>query len=434
MAQLRYDTTGRLLFTEEMKKEYTILMPQMLPIHFGMLREMLELEGYHVDQLNNGGRPVVDEGLKYVHNDTCYPALLVIGQMIDAIRHSGYDSHKIALFISQTGGGCRASNYIHLLRKALMKAGMSYIPVISFSFGMEKNPGFKLTISLVRRLIYAVMYGDLIMNVANQVRPYEENFGETDATIEYWKQKLVDTFHAGRGMSRRQMRIVFDEICRDFKAIPVSSEEKIKVGVVGEIYVKYSALGNNGLEKFLLSEGAEPVVPGLTDFLIFKIFNREVDIDIYGGSAAKRLVCRIFKRYMEQCQQDMIDALHRSNRFRAPGTFADLHRLIQGYLGDGNKMGEGWLLTAEMLELIHAGTPNIVCAQPFGCLPNHVVGKGMIRRLKDDYPASNIVAVDYDPGATKINQENRIKLMLANARHIPQKAEKGLPASALQAV
>ena len=417
MAELVYDKTGRLLFTKEMKKEYTILMPQMLPIHFGMFQKMLQLEGYNVVQLNNEGQAVVDEGLKYVHNDTCYPALLVIGQFLDAIKHGGYDPHKVALFITQTGGGCRASNYIHLLRKALEKAGMGYIPVISISFGLEKNPGFHLTIPLLRRLIYAMMYGDLIMNVANQVRPYEVNAGETDALVETWKNRLIDRFQQGKGMSRKQMQAGFKEICDAFKAVPVENfGSKVRVGVVGEIYVKFSSLGNNQLEKFLLSEGAEPVVPGLTDFLIFKIFNREVDVNIYGGKWIKKKVCQIFKGYVEQCQRDMIDALNNSHYFKAPGTFEDLHRLVHGYLGEGCKMGEGWLLTAEMLELIHSDTPNIVCAQPFGCLPNHIVGKGMVRRLKDDYPDSNIVAIDYDPSATKINQENRIKLMLANGK------------------
>ena len=417
MAELVYDKTGRLLFTKEMKKEYTILMPQMLPIHFGMFQKMLQLEGYNVVQLNNEGQAVVDEGLKYVHNDTCYPALLVIGQFLDAIKHGGYDPHKVALFITQTGGGCRASNYIHLLRKALEKAGMGYIPVISISFGLEKNPGFHLTIPLLRRLIYAMMYGDLIMNVANQVRPYEINAGETDALVETWKNRLIDRFQQGKGMSRKQMQAGFKEICDAFKAVPVENfGSKVRVGVVGEIYVKFSSLGNNQLEKFLLSEGAEPVVPGLTDFLIFKIFNREVDVNIYGGKWIKKKGCQIFKGYVEQCQRDMIDALNNSHYFKAPGTFEDLHRLVHGYLGEGCKMGEGWLLTAEMLELIHSGTPNIVCAQPFGCLPNHIVGKGMVRRLKDDYPDSNIVAIDYDPSATKINQENRIKLMLANGK------------------
>ena len=417
MAKLVYDESGRLLFTKEMKEEYTLLMPQMLPVHFGMLKKLLECEGYKVDMLTTNHRGIVDEGLKYVHNDTCYPALLVIGQLIDAVKHGGYDPHKVGLLITQTGGGCRASNYIHLLRKALEKADMAYIPVVSVNLsGLEHNPGFHLTLPFIRKAVYAMMYGDIIVNVANQVRPYEVNEGAADEMIDHWSQKLVDGFQAGKGMSRAQMRQNFDAICADFAAIPVQGEPKIRVGVVGEIYVKFTPLGNNNLEKFLLSEGVEPVVPGLTDFIIFKIFNRVSDVDLYGGKWIKKAACKAFMSYIEGCQKDMIEALERSGRFRAPGTFRQLHSLVKGYLGDGNKMGEGWLLTAEMLELIHSGTNNIVCTQPFGCLPNHIVGKGMIRKLKDDYPYSNIVAIDYDPGATKINQENRIKLMLANAK------------------
>lgn len=431
MAELIYDDTGRLLFTKEMKEEYTILIPQMLPIHFGMFRKMLELEGYRVAQLNNGGRAVVDEGLKYVHNDTCYPALLVIGQFLDAIKHGGYDPHKVALMITQTGGGCRASNYIHLLRKALKKAGLDFIPVISLSVGMEKNPGFTLTVSLIRKLVYAMMYGDLIMNVSNQVRPYENHPGDTDNMVEHWTTELIHRFTNGKGMSRKQMKTIFREILADFDAIPYTPSEKIRVGVVGEIYVKFSALGNNNLERFLLSEGAEPVVPGLTDFMIFKIYNRVVDVDIYGGSGVKKAVCNVAMHYIEHCQHDMIDAFHDFDRFQAPGDFATLQRLIKGYLGDGCKMGEGWLLTAEMLELIHSGTNNIVCTQPFGCLPNHIVGKGMIRAIKDNYPNSNIVAIDYDPSATEINQENRIKLMLANAKGLAAKAREAAAAAAV---
>ncbi len=431
MAELIYDKTGRLLFTEEMKKDYTLLVPQMLPIHFSMMVELLRKEGFHAVMLNTHHRGIVDEGLKYVHNDTCYPALLVIGQLIDAVKNGGYDPHKVALVITQTGGGCRASNYIHLLRKALEKADMAYIPVISVNLsGLEKNPGFKLSLNFLRKAVFAMMYGDIIMNVANQVRPYEVTPGDTDKAVDDSIRWLIAEMDAGKGLSYKSMCQNFRRICDQFKAIPVAGESKVRVGVVGEIYVKFSPLGNNNLEAFLLSEGAEPVVPGLTDFIIFKIHNRIADIDLYGGKWIKKKVCILFKRYVERCQNAMIQALKETGRFRAPGTFEDLHRLIQGYLGDGNKMGEGWLLTAEMLELINAGVPNIVCTQPFGCLPNHIVGKGMIRRLKDDYPYSNIVAIDYDPSATQINQENRIKLMLANAKALAkQEAEKELAAS-----
>ena len=425
MAELVYDKTGRLLFTKEMAKEYTILAPQMLPDHFAMLESILLEEGYKVKMLTTTGHTILEDGQKYVHNDACYPAVLVIGQLLDAIHRGDYDPHKVALFITQTGGGCRASNYIHLLRKALERAGLDYVPVISINLsGMEKNPGFSLTLPILRKAVFAVIYGDLMMNVGWQVRPYEVNKGDTDKCLDACREYLLAEMRKGRGMNFKSMVKNFDYIIEEFKKVPVQGEQKTRVGVVGEIYVKYAPLGNNDLANFLLSEGAEPVIPGLMDFIIFKVFNRDVDVDLYGGLWAKKKLCRFLEKYLMKYQHAMIDALKRSNRFRAPGDFNDLHSMIQGYLGDGNKMGEGWLLTAEMLELIHTGVPNIVCTQPFGCLPNHIVGKGMIRRLKEDYPESNIVAIDYDPGATKINQENRIKLMLANAQKRKQMEEK----------
>ncbi len=416
MAELVYDKTGRLLFTKEMKKEYTLLIPQMLPDHFAMLVSIFRSEGYQVEMLENTGRSVIDAGQKYVHNDACYPAILVIGQLINAVQSGKYDPHKVALVITQTGGGCRASNYIHLLRKALEKAGLSFVPVISVNLsGLESNPGFKLSLGLLRKAVFAIIYGDLILNVANQVRPYELTKGDTDAAVQHCMDFLLHDMDQGKGMTYKSMRGYFDRITSTFKAVPISGERKVRVGIVGEIYVKYAPLGNNNLADFLLAEGAEPVIPGLMDFIIFKVNNREVDVNIYGGKWIKERLCHWLQNYLMKYQHAMIDALKRSG-FRAPGDFNDLHSYIKGYLGDGNKMGEGWLLTAEMLELIHTGVPNIVCTQPFGCLPNHIVGKGMIRKIKDDYPWSNVVAIDYDPGATKINQENRIKLMLANAR------------------
>jgi predicted nucleotide-binding protein (sugar kinase/HSP70/actin superfamily) len=420
MAKLIYDKAGRLLFTGEMKREYTLLMPQMLPVTFTMMKKVFELYGYTIDMLTTSHRAIVDTGLKYVHNDTCYPALLVIGQLLEAINSGKYDKHKIGLLISQTGGGCRASNYIHLLRKALNKAGMSYIPVVSVNLsGLEHNPGFGLSLPVIRRLAAGMIYGDIIVWLANQCKPYESVPGTTDSLIAHWTDRLVALFGHGRGLGKKEMRRLMDEIAADFAKIEIAGERnKPRVGVVGEIYVKYAPLGNNGLEQFLLDEGCEPVVPGLTDFMIFKINNRVVDVDLYHGSRLKKLIAGIFQRYIEGLQRGMIEAVKTQPSFRPMGSFADLQRLIRGYLGYGNKMGEGWLLTSEMLELIHTGTKNIVCTQPFGCLPNHVVGKGMIRRLKDDYPDSNIVAIDYDPGATKINQENRIKLMIANAKYV----------------
>jgi predicted nucleotide-binding protein (sugar kinase/HSP70/actin superfamily) len=417
MAKLLYNKNGRLLFTKEMKREYTLLMPQMLPVTFTMMKKVFELYGYTIDMLTTSHRGIVETGLKYVHNDTCYPALLVIGQLLEAINSGKYDIHKIGLLISQTGGGCRASNYIHLLRKSLEKAGLQHIPVVSVNLsGLEHNPGFGLPLPVIRRLAAAMIYGDLIVWLSNQCKPYETERGSTERRIAYWTDHVVSMFGQGKGLRKKEMRRRMEEIAADFAKIElIGKRDKPRVGIVGEIYIKYAPLGNNGLEEFLLSEGCEPVVPGLTDFMIFKINNRAVDVDLYHGKKLKKIVAGIFQRYIEGLQRGMIEAVKTQPTFRPMGAFSDLQRLIKGYLGYGNKMGEGWLLTAEMLELIHTGTKNIVCTQPFGCLPNHVVGKGMIRRLKDDHSDSNIVAIDYDPGATKINQENRIKLMIANA-------------------
>jgi predicted nucleotide-binding protein (sugar kinase/HSP70/actin superfamily) len=416
MAELVYGKDGRLLFTKEMKKEYTILSPQMLPIHFELIKHSLRLEGYKLEMLDTNHRGIVDEGLKYVHNDTCYPALLVIGQLLDAIKSGKYDPDKTALIITQTGGGCRASNYIHLLRKALKRSGYPNIPVVSLNLsGMEKNPGFSLTLKLLKKLILSVLYGDLLMLLANQCRPYENTRGSTDALVRKWQGILKEGLEKKSQISFAKVKHNFEAITSDFAALPVTMTDKIKVGVVGEIYIKYASLGNNNLEDFLLSEGVETVVPGVLDFLIFKTDNRAVDVDLYGGNPFKKLVVNLLKGFFKMYQNGMIETVKKYPRFRAPAPFEEIKKLIKGYLGQGNKMGEGWLLTAEMLELTHSGVRNIICTQPFGCLPNHVSGKGMIGLIKKNHPEANIVAVDYDPGATRINQENRIKLMLANA-------------------
>jgi predicted nucleotide-binding protein (sugar kinase/HSP70/actin superfamily) len=406
----------RVVFTKEMKKTHTILFPQMLPIHFSLFQKCFEQEGYHVELLTETAPRIARTGLSYVHNDICYPAILVIGQMIDALRSGRYDLDRTALMITQTGGGCRASNYIHLLRKGLKRAGFGRIPVVSLNLaGLEKNPGFKLSLSLARRLVYAIVYGDLMMCVANQVRPYERERGAADELISIWADRLQESFHTPRGFRRRAIRENMDGIVRSFARIPVEGEQKIRVGVVGEIYIKYAPLGNNNLEEFLLREQTEPVVPGLLDFLIFKCDNRVEDARLYGSRRLTGLGAAALKGFVCGWQNRMIESIKRS-RFRAPKPFAATKALVKDYLGYGNKMGEGWLLTGEMLELIDSGAPNIICAQPFGCLPNHIAGKGMIRAIRSRNPKANIVAIDYDAGATKVNQENRIKLMLASAR------------------
>jgi predicted nucleotide-binding protein (sugar kinase/HSP70/actin superfamily) len=388
----------------------------MLPIHGEIIANCMRLHGYRCEILRNDGAAVKESGLRYVHNDTCYPALLVIGQFLDALKNGDYRREDVALLITQTGGGCRASNYIHLLRKALVKAGYADIPVVSLNLsGMEPNPGFKLSLPLLLQFIYAILYGDILLLLSNQCRPYERTAGDTDALLHTWYERLAELFKDAKNLTFKRMTANFGKIVADFATISRVSERKTRVGEVGEIYVKYSPLGNNSLEDFLQREGAEAVVPGLADFLIFKIDNRDADVDLYGGLWIKQRLARIMKNYFIKCQDALIAAVKGSG-FRPPARFEEIKKLAAKYLGEGNKMGEGWLLTGEMLELIHDGTPNIVCTQPFGCLPNHIVGKGMMRAIKNDHPEANIVAIDYDPGATKINQENRIKLMMANSK------------------
>ena len=409
---------ARVEFTREMKKDYTIITPNMAPIHFELIKNVLVSYGYKVDLLRTTGREIVDEGLKYVHNDTCYPALLSIGQLMHALHSGKYDLHKVALIMTQTGGGCRASNYIHLLRKALKKDGLDYIPVISLNLsGLESNSGFKLTLPMLRRAIAALTYGDLLMLLKNQVKPYEVTPGQADGLVAAWTGKLTKLFEQGKAFSQREVREQFDLIAQDFAAVPIEKVKKPKVGVVGEIYVKYSPLANNGLEDFLFSQGCETMVPGILAFMIFKVDNRLEDIALYGGNPAKKQFCTLLKWYFTKFESDLIEAVQKYPQFTPPASYSHLKQLAGQVIGYGCKMGEGWLLTAEMMELIESGYENVVCTQPFGCLPNHIVGKGMIRKVKGVYPQANIVPIDYDPSATKVNQENRIKLMLAVAQH-----------------
>lgn len=417
MAELKFSSDGRLLFTKEMKKEYTILCPMMAPIHFKLIVNVMNNCGYHIELLTNDGPNVVQEGLKYVHNDTCYPALLVIGQFIDALHSGKYDLDRTALIITQTGGGCRASNYIHLLRKALKKAGLERIPVVSLNMsGLESNPGFKLTLPMLRKFIAGLVYGDALMLLDNQTKAYEVNAGESTRMVEKWIDSLTDQFNQGQGLSLKHLRQNLDKIVKEFAAIKTNRVPKIKVGVVGEIYVKYSALGNNHLEDFLLEQGCEINVPGILNFALFKVDNRLEDIKLYGGNSAKFMIVKALMDYLLKMQNILIHAVETEPKFLAPVTYAHTKGLVKDVIGYGNKMGEGWLLTAEMLELTEQGYENIVCTQPFGCLPNHICGKGMIHRIKAVDERANIVPIDYDPSATRVNQENRIKLMLAVAK------------------
>ncbi len=416
MAKLEYDKTGRLLFTKEMKKEFTILLPMMAPIHFSMIRNVFTHYGYKTVLLDTTGPEIAQVGLKYVHNDTCYPALLVIGQFIHALQSGKYDVNKTALMITQTGGGCRASNYIHLLRKALKKAGFENVPVISLNLsGLEKNSGFSITLPMIRRMAAGLLYGDVLMSLRNQLQPYEINKGSSQRLVDKWVEKLSEQFAQGKGFSAKAIEENLDNVVRSFTEIRIKKTPKVKVGVVGEIYVKYAALGNNNLEQFLAQQDCEVNLPGIMGFILFKVDNRLEDIRLYGGNKLKYNVINALMIYLTKLEKAMIQSISKYG-FMPPASYAHIKTLVKNVIGYGSKMGEGWLLTAEMLELTEAGYGNIVCTQPFGCLPNHINGKGMMRRIKEVDSRANIVAIDYDPGAPRVNQENRIKLMLAVAK------------------
>ncbi len=417
MAKIKRAKNGRIIFTKEMKKDYTILVPDMLPIHFEIMKYVFLNEGYHMELLRTAKEDIKQLGLRYVHNDTCYPALLVIGQFLDALESGRYDVNRTALLIMQSGGGCRASNYIHLLRKALEKAGYGQVPVISFNLsGMEWNSGFTLTFPVIRRCIAGVIYGDLLMLLSNQVKAYEIHKGDASRLIEKWVKKLTDQFQQARGFTLKHMTENFEKIITSFAKVPMNKVPKVKVGIVGEIYVKYASFANNHLEQFLAEQDCEVMVPGLLGFLMFKVDARIQDVKLYGGSRIKLAIATWLLEYFKKVEKAFMDCVDKFPMFTQLCSYEETKPLVDGLIGVGNRMGEGWFLPGEMIELVKQGYSNIVCTQPFGCLPTHVCGKGMIHKIKEMYPLANIVPIDYDPGATKVNQENRIKLMLSVAR------------------
>lgn len=402
----------RTIFTEDMKKDYTILVPDMLPMHFKLIIKIYEKYGYHMELLENDSQNVINQGLQNTHNDACYPALLVIGQFMDALDSGKYDVNKTALIMSQTGGGCRASNYIHLIRKAVASK-YPQVPVISLNFsGLEKNPAFPMTPAIALRLIYAVLYGDMLMLLYNQCKPYEITKGMTDELVARWQHRLVKLMDTNDYLMPKP---IYKAMLNDFAAIPRKKEKKPVVGIVGEIYVKYSPLANNHLNEFLLSEGCEPNVPGLLDFVLYCASDSVNDAQLYDKKDKSSWLYKIGYNVLYKYQKQQIKVIKEHGVFKPPHDFEHLRKCADKYIHQGVKMGEGWLITAEMAALAETGAKNIICTQPFGCLPNHIVAKGMSRVIKQAYPDANIVAIDYDPGATRVNQENRIKLMLANA-------------------
>ncbi len=398
---------------KSMKKTHKILIPDMLPYHFALFEAALRQEGYEIETLHNTSRTVIDEGLKHVHNDTCYPCLCVVGQYIDALKSGKYDLDKTALLITQTGGGCRASNYLSLARKAI-HSEFPTVPLISLNFsGLEKDSSLPLSIRLILKLAYCVLYGDVIMWCFNQVKPYEKNSGDADKARNNAVKVVSELFAKGKYKDFKQ---VTTNIISDFASIPRSLEKKIKVGIVGEIYVKYSSLGNNNLEKMLLKEGCEPVVPTLLDFVLYTILGKVNDARMYGTHKLMGKIYKFVYDKLHKMQLEIREIFLQTSNFEPPHDMEHLRKCADTVINQGVKMGEGWLIPAEMAAFYESGVPNIVCAQPFGCLPNHIVGKGTIRTLKKLHPDINIVAIDYDPSASSVNQENRIKLMLAAAR------------------
>ena len=398
-----------------MKKNYTLLCPNMSPIHFEIIEPAFRASGYDFVVLPDKKKESLDMGLKYVNNDACYPSLIVVGQLMNALLSGKYDISRTALLISQTGGGCRATNYIAFIRRALEKAGHPEVPVISINLsGLEKNPGFKIDLPLAVRAIFGAVFGDIFMRVLYATRPYEAIPGSANALHEKWKRRCIEFCSKGFP-SPFKFKQMCEDIIREFDELPRKDVKKPKVGIVGEILVKFSPVANNELVELLEAEGAEAVMPDLLDFLLYSFKNGEYKVDKFGKKKSTRTIGRIGIWFIETLRKPARKALEKSKHFIPQGDIDHMAHMADKFVSQGNQTGEGWFLTGEMLELIESGTPNIVCTQPFGCLPNHIVGKGVIKALRGAYPKANIVAIDYDPGASEVNQLNRIKLMLSTA-------------------
>lgn len=401
------------VFTAEMRKDYTILAPQMSPIHFDLIETAARAAGYNIDVLPSIDAKAVDEGLKYVNNDACYPSIIVVGQMIEALKSGKYDVNKTAVIMSQTGGGCRATNYIGFLKMALKHAGFEQVPIISLNVaGLETQPGFKITLKLVNKALMALVYGDLFMRVLYRTRPYEKVEGSANELYKKWNERVKSNLING---SKREFNKNIREIVKEFDNLPLLNIKKPRVGVVGEILVKFHPTANNDIVGILEKEGAEAVVPDLLDFFFYSAYDAKFKYEYLAGSKISKNINEAAMYYMESYRRVMKKELENSTRFHKPKHIKELANMASPILSLGNQTGEGWFLTAEMIELIESGAKNIACLQPFACLPNHVTGKGMIKTLKERYPDSNIVAIDYDPGASNVNQLNRIKLMLSVA-------------------
>ena len=424
---IRSTAIKKVPFTVEMRKNYTILCPQMSPIHFDLLEPAVRACGYNLVILPNDNRRAVDFGLKYVNNDACYPSLFVVGQIMEALDSGKYDLDRTAVLMTQTGGGCRASNYVGFIRRALTKAGMGQIPVVSVNMsGLEENPGFKLDLKLITRAAYAVVFGDVMMRCVYRMRPYELKKGNVEAKHKKWIRICTDFLTKTNGLNLPKVQRLAIQMIRDFDSIPIREERKPRVGIVGEILVKYAPAANNYLVDLLEQEGAEATVPDLMGFMLYCFYNQVYKAEHLGTSKKTAQKSTLGIRAIEAALKPIYRAYEKSVHFEAPASIYDLVKFAEPIVSIGNETGEGWFLTGEMIELINDGVENIVCIQPFGCLPNHVVGKGVIKAIRREYPLANIAAIDYDPGASEVNQLNRIKLMLATAQKNMEKKKAGL--------
>lgn len=411
----------RKYFTKEMKQDYTLIIPQMSPIHFQYFEVALKASGYKAVLMPTIDKNAIDEGLRYVNNDACYPTLVTLGKMISALKSGEYDLDRTALIMSQTGGGCRASNYIALLRKALKDLGMEQVPVVSFNMaGLESNPGFKISVSMGKRVIIGAMYGDLFQRLLYATRPYEKIEGSAEAIMKKYEKEIFQNCRDGKISTYKKL---VKKIVEDYDALPLTDEKKPRVGVVGEILVKYHPDANNNIVDIIEKEGGEAVVLDLVDFFLYGMYSKKFNYEKLSGSYMKYKGNQIAIKVVEWFRKPMRKALRESRRFCEPSYIEHTAKEASQIASIGNQCGEGWLLTGEMIELIKSGATNIACLQPFACLPNHVTGKGMMKAIRERFPKANIVAIDYDPGASDTNQLNRIKLMMATAHKNFDEAE-----------
>lgn len=403
-------------FTKAMRYTHTILAPQMAPIHFDLIQSVFRSEGYRIQVLPNVTRSAIEQGLKYVNNDACFPCVLVTGQIVDALKSGQFDPNTSAAIITQTGGACRATNYIAFIRKALEDAGFQQVPVISLSASvLEENSGFHYSFRMVKKAVMSIIYGDLLMRALLRTRPYEEEPGSAQALYERWNQRIKQNLEAEGSMGQFKKDVA--QLVTDFDALPLRSELKPRVGIVGEILVKYHPGANNDLVGQIEAEGGEAVVPDMLDFFLSCTYGTRYDRHQYGLNFLSMALNQLATSTIEWMRKSVKKALKRSQRFSPPPAIAELAAMAEKIVSLGNQAGEGWLLTAEMMELLEIGVNNIICVQPFGCLPNHITGRGMIKILKQKYPSANIFAIDYDPSASEVNQFNRLKLMMSIAQN-----------------